>query len=171
MPSNSEKLAVLSQVGDLLLSYAHLSKDYERFPHNYGLKEAFGIEINLNHMEMHMLAVIQKQPGISAQELSVIFNRTKGAVSQVIKVLAREGLIIKRENPNNARINNLYATEIGLVACRNHELHEEEFYSRLMTRFEHFSVQDLERVLEALSIISEYLKRKTPDHGEKTTSR
>lgn len=161
MASKAEKLSRLSHISDLLLTYVHLSKDYERTLKNYGLKEAFGINVELNHMEMHMLAMIHNHPGISAQELAVIFNRTKGAVSQSVKRLTHEGLIIKHENPQNARINNLYTTEIGAVACRNHAAHEAELFENMLPQFESFSLQDLDRVAQIITIFSETLKYPT----------
>lgn len=155
MLTNEEKISILIDIGESLLKYVHLSKDFERTTKNYGLKESFGLNIQLNHMEIHMLAEIWKHPGISAQELAEIFNRTKGAVSQILKRLNNEGLIIKRENPQNARFNNLYATELGIAACKNHAQHEESLFESLLPRFDEFSRQDLDRVMQAIHIFEQ----------------
>lgn len=168
--SHEERLASLSHISELMMDYVHVSKDYDRVLHNYGLKEAFGMDTKFNHMEIHMLSAIQKNPGISAQELSAMFYRTKGAVSQIIKFLAKEGLIIKRENPQNARINNLYTTEIGRVACENHAKHEDAIFRDMLPHFDEFSQEDFAKLETAIKILMRYIK--CNDHGNiKDTSK
>lgn len=159
-----DRLSNLSRISELLMEYVHISKDYDRILHNYGLKEAFGMDIMFNHMEIHMLSAIQENPGISAQELSVMFYRTKGAVSQILKFLAKEGLIIKRENPQNARVNNLYTTEIGRVACENHARHENEIFRDMLPYFDEFSQEDFDKLEKAIKILMRYIKNN--DSGE-----
>lgn len=159
-----ERMRNLSHISELLMEYVHSSKDYDRVLHNYGLKEPFGMDIMFNHMEIHMLSAIQEHPGISAQELSVMFYRTKGAVSQILKFLTKEGLIIKRENPRNARVNNLYTTEIGRVACENHARHEMEIFQDMLPLFEDFSQQDFDKLETAIKILMRYIR--SHKHGE-----
>lgn len=166
MASSDERLAQLSHVSELLMDYVHLSKDYDRALYNYGLTGAFGLDINFNHMEIHMLSAIQENPGISAQELATMFYRTKGAVSQIVKFLAREGLIIKRENPQNARINNLYTTEIGRVACKNHAEHEKAIFQSLLPAFDDFSQEDFEKLERAVTVFLNYFKESIQRRGK-----
>lgn len=160
---SDERLEALSRISELLMEYVHISKDYDRTLHNYGMKEAFGMDIMFNHMEIHMLSAIQENPGITAQELSVKFYRTKGAVSQVLKFLAKEGLIVKHENPRNARINNLYITEIGRVACENHTKHENAVFQDMLPSFEDFSQADFDKLETAIKILMRYIR--SGDHG------
>lgn len=161
--TGEERVAALAQLSELLLKYVHVSRDFERVPSNYGLREAFGLGTVLSHMEIHMLAEIWKNPGITAQELAERFNRTKGAVSQIVKTLCREGLAVKRENPQNARFNNLYVTEQGRVACENHERHERELFERMLPQFESFTQADFAAMQQMLRIFADAIVRQ----GEK----
>lgn len=60
----------------------------------------------------------------------------------------------------NGTQRNLYATEIGIVACRNHAQHEAEVFETLLPYFEDFSQQDFDRLEQALTIFSGYFKKK-----------
>lgn len=159
MLSGEEKIAALEQLSELLLKYVHLSRDFERVPNDYGLGEG----TVLSHMEIHMLSEVWKNPGITAQELGERFNRTKGAVSQIVKKLGGEGLLVKRENPENARYNNLYVTERGCAACENHEKHERELFEKMLPQFADFTHEDFACVRKTLQTFADSLSRR----GEK----
>lgn len=157
MLSSNKQIKRISTLGEQLLSYTHCSKDYERTLCNYGLKDAFGLDVKMNHMEIHILTAIHETPGIAAQDLASKFFRTKSAISQITKFLIKEGLIIKIKNPQNARINNLYVTEIGRVACNNHADHENAIFEKLLPVFKDYSEQDFEKIYKAIEAIRKCL--------------
>ncbi|MCD8223282.1 MAG: MarR family winged helix-turn-helix transcriptional regulator [Clostridiales bacterium] len=158
MQNSGERITVLANLSEILLEYTHLSKEYERTLHNYGLQEAFGLEIMFNHMEIHVLSAIAETPGIAAQDLAARFYRTKSAISHMIKFFVKYKLIIKQENPLNARINNLYITDIGRVAVENHAQHEAKIFQKLLPDYEEFSVEDLETTYKAIQIFMQAFK-------------
>lgn len=151
-------ILALAHFGEMLLEYTNLSKEYERTLHNYGLQEACGMDIMFNHMEIHVLSAIAETPGIAAQDLAVRFYRTKSAISQMVKFYLKHGLIVKRENPQNARIHNLFITDIGRIAVENHAKHEEEVFKKLLPHYTDFSPEEIEKACKAIEIFIETLK-------------
>ena len=158
MKGSKEKVAELSNFSETLLEYVHLSREYERTLHNYGLKEAFGMDVMFTHMEIHVLAAIANNPGIAAHDLAVRFYRTNSAISQMVKFFVKHSLIIKRENPQNARINNLYVTDIGRIAVENHAQHEETLFTNLLPIYEDFSPEEIKKSRLAVQLFIETLK-------------
>ena len=55
----------------------------------------YGYGLLINMVEVHTLTMIADQPGITVNELSKQWRRTKGAVSQNVTKLSRKGLIKK----------------------------------------------------------------------------
>lgn len=153
----NEKLSALTNLMELLLTHTQASTDYERFTHNYGLYEAFHIDIQLHPREIHVLKAVYDNEGISSNELTRIFRRTKGAISQIIKVLEKNQLIIKKSNPDNYKIINLYTTEIGRVACVNHDSTEAELYRALLSNLPDYTVEEFQRFAEMLSTATKHV--------------
>ena len=141
---NAKKLNAVCRLQDNLLLHSLVSHEYESQPRDYGLGELLGDDVRLYPIEIHILAAINENPGISAQELAGKFFRTKGAISQRIKVLFGYGLVTKSTNKENHRMNDLYVTEIGKLACSYHYRYDTEHYARFLDLLADFSSQELE---------------------------
>lgn len=75
-------------------------------------------------VEVHTLTSIAKNEGITISELAKINNRTKGAISQLIKKLEKRGLIFKNKKENNGKNVHLFLTERGRVTSLSHEAYD-----------------------------------------------
>ncbi len=78
--------------------------------------------------ETSTLLHILDNPGINVTALSKHLNRTKGAVSQIIRKLERKGLIKRELCLENRTITNFYTTERGQKLCIAHRLFEQDSY-------------------------------------------
>ncbi len=107
---------------DLLFDFAVAYAD------NANLTRSFGGEGEYSPTEVHMIARIAENPDITVTELARRSNRTKGAVSQVVKRLEEKGLVEKRKAEVNCSRTLLRATEAGL---RLNQYHLEHYRKRI----------------------------------------
>ena len=80
---------------------------YIKIARDYGTGET------INMVEVHTLTLIADQPGIMAKDVALMWNRTKGAVSQTLAKLEKRGLIERRKEDGNAKNIHLYVTAAG----------------------------------------------------------
>ena len=85
----------------------HKYIQYEKKPQKYGP------DLTLTQPEIHTVAIIGDQKGISVTELAKVRGITKGAASQMIYRLEDKGLIEKRISPESDSKLSLYLTKKG----------------------------------------------------------
>ena len=105
-------------------------------PKRYGTEELFYTN------EVHTLKMIAQYEGITQKELTEKMFRTKGATSVMIKKLEKKGLIIRREDEEDARILQLYLTEKGKAVNDFHMKYDENRISIWMEKL-NFSEEEL----------------------------
>lgn len=110
--------AQLSPRADLLYSFITLYASYINEQRDYGT----GLFINM--VEVHTLTMIADQPGITVSELSVMWSRTKGAVSQNVSKLEQKGLITRTRDNKDAKIIHLHVTKEGERLSTAHKLYD-----------------------------------------------
>ena len=110
--------AQLSPRADLVYSFVTVYDAYINEPRDYGT----GLLINM--VEVHTLTMIADAPGITVSELSKMWSRTKGAVSQNVTKLEKKGLVFRRRDENNAKIIHLYVTEEGEKLSTAHKMYD-----------------------------------------------
>ena len=97
----------------------HKYIQYEKKPQKYCN------DIVLTQPEIHTVAIIGDQEGISVTELAKLRGITKGAASQMIYRLEEKQLVEKRISPESDSKLNLYLTKKGLKARAEHrKMHE-----------------------------------------------
>lgn len=89
--------------------------DYIKTARDYGTGEI------INMMEVHTLTVIEENPGITVTEVALEWNRTKGAVSQILAKLEKRGLVLRKKDVGNAKNVHLFATEKGKLLSKAHK--------------------------------------------------
>lgn len=110
--------AQLSPRADLVYSFVTVYDAYINEPRDYGT----GLLINM--VEVHTLTMIADAPGITVSELSKMWSRTKGAVSQNVTKLEKKGLVFRRRDESNAKIIHLYVTEEGEKLSTAHKMYD-----------------------------------------------
>lgn len=99
---------------------------FERAFHKYAAYESqprdFGIGFPLTQSEIHAIAVVCENEGISLGELAKERAVTKGAMSQLVSRLVAKGLLVKEVAEHSASYVSLRPTELGRKANKNHSL-------------------------------------------------
>jgi DNA-binding MarR family transcriptional regulator len=75
--------------------------------------QIYGSGVSLSMLERHLLKVIAKNPGITASRIAESWNRTRGAISQQVRKLERNGYIKKIKHIFNEKTDQLYTTQLG----------------------------------------------------------
>ncbi|MDR1972884.1 MAG: MarR family transcriptional regulator [Treponema sp.] len=89
--------------------------NHMQHPRDYGTGEIISM------VEIHALSAIDDAPGITASELTVEFERTKGAISQTIAKLEKQGYIYRETTKENAKTVHLYTTQKGRALSIAHK--------------------------------------------------
>ena len=97
---------------------------YEKKPQKYCS------ELILTQPEIHTVAIIGDQEGISVTELAKVRGITKGAASQMIYRLEDKGLVKKQISPESDSMRNLYLTPNGEKARDEHRKRHETMRTR-----------------------------------------
>lgn len=130
-----------------------ISMNQTTTPVDYGTGEPY------NSAEVHILSYIADYPGISASEIARNWNRTKGAVSQIIKKLVSRGLISRQKKECNDKTVCLYVTEEGERLDAAHREYDTRNYQRFLKLMEeHFSKDAIEEAFSVMDVWIELSK-------------
>ena len=113
----------------ILKDYNEMAWLMERIMHKYSQYEKkpqiYCKDLLLTQPEIHTVAMIGDNKGISVTELAEKRGVTKGAASQMVYKLVDKGLVEKRVSPDSDAQLNLYLTKKGAQARSEHrKLHE-----------------------------------------------
>jgi DNA-binding MarR family transcriptional regulator len=104
--------------------YRELAWQMERIIHKYSQFEKkpqqYCKGLTLTQPEIHTVAIIGDQEGISVTGLAKVRGITKGAASQMVYKLVDKGLVEKRVSPSSDSELNLYLTKLGKKARAEH---------------------------------------------------
>lgn len=73
----------------------------------------YGTGLEYTSVEVHMLEYVIDHPGKTVTELSLDFDKTKAAISQMMKKLEEKELIERHEAPDSRKKQLYFATEKG----------------------------------------------------------
>jgi DNA-binding MarR family transcriptional regulator len=105
--------------------------------------------------EMHTIARIYEEPGITLSEIADIENKTRSCLSQRINKLEKKGLIQKIKSQDEYKKTNLFVTDHGRMVAEYHARLDERNYSRVMEHLNKWSEHEFEKYIELLSIVED----------------
>ena len=142
--------AQLSPRADLVYSFVTVYNSYINELRDYGT----GLMINM--VEVHTLTMIADNPGITVNELSKMWNRTKVAVSQNVAKLEKKGLIFRQRSEEDARQVHIYATEEGEKLSTAHKLFDNmDIMQTQRDLLQECTIEDVDAFYKVLNV---YLK-------------
>lgn len=107
------------EIVDLFHELMFKIQNREKRPNNFGTGEI------LYRFEIHVIDAINRNPGITASDLSKMLLVTKGAISQVISKLVKKGFIAKEKDPASNKMIYLTTTQKGgFIAQKHNEFHK-----------------------------------------------
>lgn len=136
--------------------YRELAWQMERIIHKYTQFEKkpqkYCKGLMLTQPEIHTVAIIGDQEGISVTGLAKVRGITKGAASQMVYKLVDKGLVEKRVSPSSDSELNLYLTKLGKKARAEHRKKHEamgEKFSEIMDGISEEIQDDMLKVLKS----------------------
>lgn len=140
---------------DLLFDFAVAYADGANLTRDFGNGKAY------SPAEVHMITRIAENPGITVTELARRGNRTKGAISQVVKRLEEKGLVEKRKNTENCSRTLLFATEEGRRLGQCHKERDQQRIEQMEKQLEAQVGQEaLDRFYDVLAWMYEGMKQR-----------
>lgn len=144
----------LNARANIIYKFVTTYSDYIKKPHDYGTGEM------MTMVEVHTLTAIEENPGITVTQAALEWNRTKGAVSQIIAKLEKRGLIIRKKEENNAKNVHLYATEKGIILSHAHKSYDiNELTSANDTLLESFTPEQIDAFYKVMKQYTELLTK------------
>lgn len=116
----------------------------------------YGVGEKFHSVEVHILSYIAEKPGITVTELAYDWDRTKGAISQIIKKLEKKGLIYREKEPGNKKKTGLYATENGEQLNAAHQEYDTRNYEGFLEIVKKYYSE--EEIQNAFSFMETWIK-------------
>lgn len=63
--------------------------------------------------QFRVLSHLWKNDGLQQSELAICTDRNRANVTRIIDILEREGVVTRRDDPNDRRIFKIYLTDLG----------------------------------------------------------
>lgn len=120
----------------------------------------YGAGMPLTQVEIHTVEDIGNNQGINITELSVIRNKTKGAVSQMIYKLVDKGLVEKSISKNSDSEVSLVLTELGKKAYNGHKEFHDVSNDKIFEKLREMDENSYNDLVEVLKYFEEFLDEK-----------
>ena len=95
------------------------------------IPKAFSAELTLTMTEASTVEEIAEHPGVTAAQLCKKWDRTRGALSQLLKKLEKKGFICREKCEDNDRMQLLYPTVKGMQLHHMMEENEKKYHKEL----------------------------------------
>ncbi|AXE18470.1 MarR family transcriptional regulator [Runella rosea] len=63
--------------------------------------------------QFSVLTHLWRNDGLPQSELAVCTNRNRANVTRIIDILEREGIVVRKDDPNDRRVFRIYLTDLG----------------------------------------------------------
>lgn len=157
----NENYAILSQIMDPVYDYILSYSNY------YSIRRDYGIGEKLTMLEVHYLTDIYDNPGITVTKLATDWKRSTAAISRTINFLIKHEYVERVINQDNAKIFNLYVTELGSKIAISHKNYDNiDIVKTQKKLLQSFTVDELiafNRVCQEYSRILKGLKEDDKD--------
>jgi len=128
--------------------------DYIYSSHKYDNNEPISM------LDVHTLSYIEDNPGTTPQELIKYWDKTKGAISQILTRLTNQGLIEKRKQDGNAKNIHLYVTPQGAKTSKAHKMFDIEDISKTMAELqEKCSPEEIDTFYKVIKVYNDVIKK------------
>lgn len=125
---------IMDPVYEYILSYSNY----------YSVRRNYGVGRKLTMLEVHYLTDIYDHPAITVTQIANKWKRSTSAISRTINKLIKFGYIERKINADDAKIFNLYTTEIGEKIAISHKKYDNlDIVKTQKKLLESFSVDEL----------------------------
>lgn len=134
------------------------------FPKDYGTGEKY------TAVEVHLLEYIVDHPGKTVTELSQDFDKTKAAISQMLKKIENKDLVKKETSSDNKKKQLYYATEKGETLNQFHLENDDRVFGKTLELMKSHCTE--EEIATCFKVLEQFIlaRRKkhylsSPNHG------
>lgn len=147
----SEKADIMHRASSLYMA--------SNIPIDYGTGEMH------TPVEAHMLKYIKDHPGKNVTELSNEWDKTKAAISQMLKKMEQKDLIYKENPADNFRKQCFFVTEKGHELYEYHENYDTKVFGETLRMLEELCTPD--EIDTCFSVLEKYVKVRQKKHYSK----
>jgi len=147
-----DKYNAYKNLVEIIYEGTRVINKYQSQPRNYGT------DITLYMAEVHILAMIFEQEGVTVSELAENTNKSRSAITQTVNKLEKKDLVRKERNPEYHKKINLFTTDIGRETCLFHNDLDHTNYEKTLKSLEDFSIEEFERLGKLYRVISDHIK-------------
>lgn len=116
------------------------------------------LSIELTIQQLKILTVLVSAPGgATGRGLSETFGVSMASMSGVLDRLVAQGMVARSEDPQDARVRRIHATEFGRTSMRRLIASRPEFEDDILVALER---EDLESLLRGMTAVQNELKRR-----------
>lgn len=120
----------------------------------------YGEGIPLSMIEVHTLTFIEENPGTTVTELAAYWNKTKGAISQMVTKLNNKNLVEKKKKENNGKTVHLYVTEIGEKLSKSHKIYDTIDIAKTMKELEkECTPEEIDTFFKVIAIYNKVIEK------------
>lgn len=125
-------------------------------PIDYGTGELY------TPVEVHMLKYIKDHPGKNVTQLSEEWDRSKAAISQMLKKMEQKELIYKKNPVDNFRKQCFFVTEKGDALCECHKDYDTKVFGETLRMLEELCTDD--EINICFSVLEKYTRVRQKKH-------
>jgi len=122
----------------------------------------YGTGIKYTSVEVHMLKYIIDHPGKTVTDLAREWDKTKAAISQMMKKLEEKGLVYKETAPDSEKKQLYYATKMGLELNRSHYSYDSRVFAQTIDLLKQSCTED--EIALCFHVLEEYNKARRKKH-------
>ena len=111
------------------------------------MKQAFEREVGLSAATWFLLTMLIDEDGISQGEVSHRFEVDPSRITRLAQRLEKEGLLLRKRDPEDNRVVRLHATEEGRRLIQSRQERREEFEERIRRELRQEELAEFRRVL------------------------
>ena len=128
-------------------------------PIDYGTGELY------TPVEVHMLKYIKDHPGKNVTQLSMEWDKSKAAISQMLKKLEQKELIYKENPADNFRKQCFFVSEKGVELCGYHEKYDTKVFGETLRMMKELCAED--EIDICFAVLEKYTKVRQKKHYSK----
>ena len=147
----SEKADIMHRASALYMA--------SNIPIDYGTGEMY------TPVEVHMLKYIKDHPGKNVTQLSGEWDKSKAAISQMLKKMEQKELIYKENPADNFRKQCFFVTGKGLDLCGFHEKYDTKVFGETLQMLKELCTEA--EIDICFSVLEKYTKVRQKKHYSK----
>ena len=154
-----ERTETDSKYTELNTRYNNLYRFVMQYDDYIYSSRTYGGDEPLTMIDAHTLSYIDDNPGVTPSELIKFWDKTKGAISQILSRLELMGLIEKKKEDGNQKTIHLYVTETGRKMSLAHKEYDIQDIAKTLSQLtQKCSMEEISTFYKVICAYNEVIK-------------